>query len=81
VLEPLRQARGGPESLLATLEAYFAEGANATAAARRLHLSTRAFLYRMDRIAGLLGLDPANPADRFTVQTAVLGARLLHWPT
>ncbi len=80
VLEPLRRARGGPEPLLATLDAYFAEGGNAAAAARRLHLSVRALTYRLERIADLLGLDPVNPADRFTLQTAVLGARLLGWP-
>jgi sugar diacid utilization regulator len=77
VVGPLAGARGGAEPLLATLEAYFATGCVATEAARRLHLSVRAVTYRLERVAELTGYDPGNPAHRFTVQAAVLGARLL----
>lgn len=80
VLTPLRHARGGAEPLLITLEAYFATGGVATAAGRRLHLSVRAVTYRLTRIAQLTGYEPADPAQRFIVQAAVLGARLLQWP-
>jgi sugar diacid utilization regulator len=80
VLGQLVQARGGAEPLLATLDSYFASGSVATEAARRLHLSVRAVTYRLDRIKTLTGYDPTDPAQRFTVQTAVLGARLLGWP-
>jgi DNA-binding PucR family transcriptional regulator len=48
--------------------------------ARRLHLSVRAVTYRVDRIKTLTGYDPTDPAQRFTVHAAVLGARLLGWP-
>ncbi|MDN5747957.1 MAG: helix-turn-helix domain-containing protein [Pseudonocardia sp.] len=51
-----------------------------TEAARRLHLSVRAVAYRLDRIKTLTGSDPTNPAQRFTLQAAVLGARLPGWP-
>lgn len=81
VLSPLLDARGGPDPLLDTLEAYFAAGEVATDAARRLHLSVRAVTYRLDRVKEITGHDPADPRDRFTLYTAVLGARLLGWPT
>ncbi|MET3807635.1 sugar diacid utilization regulator [Nakamurella sp. UYEF19] len=80
VLTPLLDARGGAEPLLRTLEAYFAAGGNASLSARSLHLSVRALTYRLEKIAQLTGRDPADPAQRFELQTAVLGARLLHWP-
>ncbi len=81
VLTPLRRARGGAEPLLRTLEAYFAAGGNASSGARALHLSVRALTYRLTKIAELTGRDPADPAQRFELQAAVLGARLLGWPT
>jgi DNA-binding PucR family transcriptional regulator len=80
VLTPLTQARDGAEPLLQTLEAYFAAGEVATEAARQLHLSTRAVTYRLQRIRTLTGYDPSEPSERFTLHTAVLGARLLGWP-
>ncbi|MBL7489309.1 helix-turn-helix domain-containing protein [Frankia sp. AgB1.9] len=79
VLGPLRTARGGAGPLLDTLDAYFAAGAVALAAARRLHLSARALTYRLDRVHQLTGHDPTAPTDRYVLQTAVLGARLLDW--
>ncbi len=80
VLTPLRQARGGAEPLLETLEAYFDTGGNTTRTARLLHLSVRAVTYRLDRIAALTGLRLGNPSHRYTLHTAVLGARALGWP-
>jgi DNA-binding PucR family transcriptional regulator len=80
VLSPLTKARGGPEPLLVTLEAYFASGCVVTDTARRLHLSVRAVTYRLDRISTLTGYDPTDPAQRFTIHAAVLGARLRGWP-
>lgn len=80
VLSPLSQARGGAEPLVDTLDAYFATGGVATETAERLGLSVRAVTYRLDRITTLTGHNPANPAHQFTLQAAVLGARLLGWP-
>lgn len=80
VLNPLREARGGAEPLVETLTAYFDSGCVATATAARLHLSVRAVTYRLDRVKSLTGFDPLDPAHRFTLQVAVLGARLLGWP-
>lgn len=80
VLGPLTEARGGAEPLVATLEAYFASGEVATEAARRLHMSVRTVTYRLAKIASLTGHDPGDPAQRFALHVAVLGARLLGWP-
>jgi sugar diacid utilization regulator len=80
VLGQLVQSRGGAEPLLATLDAYFATGGVTTETARRLHLSVRAVTYRLNRIKTLSGYDPTDPAQRFTINAAVLGAKLLGWP-
>jgi sugar diacid utilization regulator len=80
VLGPLVDARGGPEPYLETLSVLFDNQGNHTAAARQLHLSVRAVTYRLDRIRSLTGYHPGEPTQRFTLQTAVLGARLLGWP-
>jgi sugar diacid utilization regulator len=79
-LRPLMAARGGAVPLLETLGAYYETGGNTTETARRLHLSVRAVTYRLERVAALSGRDPTDPADRFTLNTAVLGAKLLDWP-
>ena len=80
VLGQLVHSRGGAEPLLATLDAYFATGGVTTETARRLHLSVRAVTYRLNRIKTLTGYDPSDPAQRFTINAAMLGAKLLGWP-
>jgi len=80
VLNPLSKARGGAAPLVQTLAAYFECGCVATAAANSLHLSVRAVTYRLERVKALTGFDPLDPAHRYTLQTAVLGARVLQWP-
>lgn len=79
-LGPLATARGGAQPLLETLTAYFDSGCVAAEAARRLSLSVRALTYRLERIHKLTGANPADPAHRYMLQTAVIGARLLDWP-
>lgn len=79
-LGPLQRARGGARPLIDTLAAYFDSGCVSAEAARRLALSVRAFTYRLDRIHKLTGADPADPVHRYTLQTAIIGARLLDWP-
>ncbi|WP_370949311.1 PucR family transcriptional regulator [Amycolatopsis sp. cg5] len=80
VLEPLTGTRGGARPLLDTLSGYFASSGVTTETARRLFLSVRTITYRLDRIQQLTGYDPRDPAQRFTLEAAVLGARLLDWP-
>ncbi|WP_327290554.1 PucR family transcriptional regulator [Streptomyces sp. NBC_01198] len=80
VLGPLLAARGGAGPLLETISAYAAAGYVNAEAARRLDLSVRALSYRLERIAALTGFDPDDPLQRYTLETAALGARLLSWP-
>jgi sugar diacid utilization regulator len=80
VLSPLVHARGGARPLLDTLQAYFDTGAVATESAKRLHVSVRTVTYRLARIKALTGYDVTDPAHRFTLQTAVVGAKALNWP-
>ncbi|HET6562531.1 MAG TPA: helix-turn-helix domain-containing protein [Marmoricola sp.] len=80
VLNPLGEARGGAGPLVETLAAYFDCGCVATTAATKLHLSVRAVTYRLERVKALSGFDPLDPGHRFTLQAAVLGAKLLGWP-
>ncbi|WP_434444319.1 PucR family transcriptional regulator [Lentzea sp. E54] len=80
VLEPLRGARGGAERLMGTLDAYFASGRVTTATAKALGVGVRTVTYRLDRVRELTGYRADDPAQAFTLQVAVLGARLLGWP-
>ncbi len=80
VLGPLRGARGGEEPLVETLEAFLVESGNVLATARRLHLSPRAITYRLARIAKLTGYSPLDPEQRFILELAVRGRRLVRPP-
>ena len=80
VLGPLTRARGGARPYLETLTVLFDHQGNYSATARRMHLSVRAVSYRLDRIRQLTGYHPGEATQRFTLQAAVLGARLLGWP-
>lgn len=80
LLGPLARARGGPETLLRTLQAYFDAAETATETARALHLSVRTITYRLAKVKELTGYDTADPGERFALHAAVLGARLLDWP-
>jgi sugar diacid utilization regulator len=80
VLNPLTEARGGAGPLVRTLQAYFECGCVATTTATKLHLSVRTVTYRLERVKSLTGFDPLDPAHRFTLQAAALGAKLLGWP-
>ncbi|NED90470.1 PucR family transcriptional regulator, partial [Streptomyces sp. SID11233] len=80
VLGPLEEARGGAGPLLVTLREYFEAGCVSAEAARRLNLSVRALTYRLERIRTLTGLDLSDSLDRYSLHTAVIGARLFGWP-
>lgn len=73
----LRGARHGAGPLLETLEAYFAAGLAVAATARDLGIHERTVRYRLARIAELTGLDLDDPHDRFRVELALRGRRLI----
>ncbi len=77
VLGPLERARGGGGPLVETLAAYFASSGNASATARRLHLSPRAVVYRLERIAQLTGHAADHPEGRFILELAVRARQIL----
>lgn len=81
VLGPLTQARGGAQPLLDTLAVFFQTGGVAAETARRLHLGARTVTYRLGRVRSLTGYAATDPTHRFTLEAAVLGARMLGWPT
>ncbi|MDN3294002.1 helix-turn-helix domain-containing protein [Streptomyces ficellus] len=81
VLGALEAGRGGPRPLLETLTAYFSTGCVNTTTAHRLGVSVRTVSYRLARIRQLTGYDPTDPDQRYILQTATLGARLLGWPS
>lgn len=49
-------------------------------AARRLGISVRTLSYRLERIKSLTGYDLSDALQRYTLETAAMGARLLGWP-
>jgi len=76
----LEAARGGPQALLTTPDAYFSSGCSTAETARRLHLSERAITCRLQRVHELTGLAAGDPEHRLTLHVAVTGARSLNWP-
>lgn len=77
VLGPLAGGGRGAAPLLSMLEAFFDEGANLAAAARRLRIAERTAAYRVERIEQLTGLDLGDATDRFRLELAIRGRRLL----
>ena len=77
ILGPLQHARGGGDQFIETLEAFFEASSNISGAARRLHLSPRAVVYRLDRIKQLTGYAPLEAEGRFVLELAVRGRALL----
>ena len=77
ILGPLQHARGGGDQFIETLEAFFEASSNISGAARRLHLSPRAVVYRLDRIKQLTGYAPLEAEGRFVLELAVRGRSLL----
>ncbi|MCX2970975.1 MULTISPECIES: PucR family transcriptional regulator [Streptomyces] len=80
VLGPLAEARGGAEPLVRTLMACAQANHVNAEAARRLGVGVRTLTYRLARIRDLTGYDPGDPLQRYTLETAAMGARLLGWP-
>jgi len=72
----LADARNG-DSLIETLEAFFASNGNLSEAARRLGLHRNSLLYRLSRARELLGHDLDDPELRLSLQLAIKSRRVL----
>lgn len=76
-LGPLAAEQRGSDSLLETLEVFFACNGNHSEAARRLNLHRNSLIYRLNRAGELLGQDLEDPELRLSLQLALKGRRVL----
>ena len=76
-LTPLRSARNGGPQYVETAAVWLQEGLSVAATARVLEVHERTVRYRLARIAKLTSLDLQHADDRFRLELAVRGARLL----
>jgi sugar diacid utilization regulator len=76
-LEPLLRDRRHGDTLIETLEAFFACNGNSTKAAEKLHLHRNSLLYRLNQARELLGQNLDDPETRLTLQLAIKGLRVL----
>ena len=76
-LTPLRSTRNGGPQYIETASVWLQEGLSVAATARVLDVHERTVRYRLARIAKLTSLDLQHADDRFRLELAVRGARLL----
>ena len=76
-LEPLLRDQRHGDTLIETLEAFFACNGNSTRAAEKLHLHRNSLLYRLNQARDLLGQNLDDPETRLTLQLAIKGRRVL----
>lgn len=72
----LADARYG-DTLVETLDAFFACNGNVSQAKDRLHLHRNSLIYRLNRARELLGRDLDDPELRLALQLAIRGRRVL----
>ena len=72
VYVPLLRSRG---TLTDTLTAYFEAGTSIEATARALFVHANTVRYRLRQVTDLVGLDPTQPRDAFTLQIALVLGR------
>ena len=65
------------EETIKTLEVYFDFDMNLTRAAEKLHIHRNTLIYRFDRIAEILDLDPRNFEDAVRIKLAMLYPKLI----
>ena len=69
---PLQRSRG---TLTTTLTAYFESGTSIEATARALFVLANTVRYRLRQVADLVGLDPTEAREAFTLQIALVLGR------
>jgi len=68
----------GAESLIPTLEAYFANNRNLSQTSEALFIHRNTLSYRMDRISEITGLDLSNPDTALALQLALKIHRMMN---
>ena len=76
-LAPLQSQRSGGPHYIDTAATWLQEGLSVAATARVLDVNERTVRYRLARIAKLTSLDLQHADDRFRLELAIRGARLL----
>ncbi|MGI9116094.1 MAG: PucR family transcriptional regulator, partial [Gaiellales bacterium] len=76
-LTPLRATRNGGPQYVETAAVWLQEGLSVAATARALQVHERTIRYRLARIAKLTALDLQHADDRFRLELALRGDRLL----
>ncbi len=76
-LEPLLRDERHGDTLVETLEAFFACNGNSTRAAEMLHLHRNSLLYRLNQAKELLDQDLDDPELRLALQLAIKGLRVM----
>jgi DNA-binding PucR family transcriptional regulator len=76
-LAPLEAQRSGGPQYVETAATWLQEGLSVAATARVLDVNERTVRYRLARIAKLTSLDLQHADDRFRLELAIRGARLL----
>ena len=76
-LAPLRSTRSGGPQYVETAATWLQEGLSVAATARVLDVNERTVRYRLARIAKLTALDLQHADDRFRLELAIRGSRLL----
>lgn len=76
ILSPILATENASE-LLHTLETYFEHNGNLSQTADALFVHRNTLLYRMNRIAGIAGLDMEDPDTRLALQLALICHRML----
>ena len=70
-------AYDGGESLITTLEAYFANNGNLSKTSEGLFIHRNTLSYRMDRVSEITGLDLTNPETALSLQLALKIHRMM----
>lgn len=73
VFAPLSEGR---DTLIATLDTYFAHGGSVEGTARALFVHPNTIRYRLRQIAEVTGLTPTQPRDAYTITVALTCGRL-----
>ena len=73
----LRQDTKGGTQLVETLEQYFLHNGSISDAAKSMYIHRNTYIYRMEKIKGLLNTDLKNPRKLLELQLGLMAYRIL----